>query len=141
MKEEYPILLERVKAAFIDAIILIAMMYGASELFSLFDTVPNYIRIVVSIFIFVLYDPFLTSMYGGTVGHSFCGIGVRKDDNSGDFIGFLPALFRFLVKAPLGWISLLTVTGNDKKKAIHDFAANSVVIEIKEEKTKSSQVG
>jgi uncharacterized RDD family membrane protein YckC len=130
MVKDYPLLLDRVKASFIDAIVLIAMMYAASEIFALFDSVPNYVRIITSIFIFLLYDPLLTSFYGGTIGHSFSNIGVRKDDNLDEYISLPIAVVRFVLKALLGWISLLTVTGNEKKKAIHDFAANSVVIKI-----------
>lgn len=136
MKKEYPLLLDRVKAATVDAIVLIAMMYGASELFTLFESVPNYLRIIVSVFVFLLYDPILTSFYGGTIGHSFSGIGVRKDDSSNDYISLPTALLRFIIKGLLGWISLLTVTGNDKKKAIHDFVVNSVVVAVTRQKTK-----
>ena len=46
-------------------------------------------------------------------------------------ISFPFALVRYLLKMFLGWISLLTITANDKKKAIHDFVAKSVVIETK----------
>ncbi len=130
MKKDYPILLDRVKAATIDAIILIAIMYAASEVFALFESVPNYIRMIVLVFVFILYDPIFTSLFGGTIGHSFIGIGVRKDNDTDDNISFPNAFLRFIIKAILGWISLLTITGNKKKKAIHDFAVNSVVIEI-----------
>lgn len=130
MKKEYARLFDRVKAASIDAMILIAMMYAATEIFELFDIVPNFARALVAVFIFLLYDPLLTSFYGGTIGHSFSGIGVRKDNNSEKKISFPSAIIRFLFKICLGWISLLTITANDKKKALHDFIANSVVLEL-----------
>ena len=76
----------------------------------------------------LLYDPFFTSHYGGTIGHSFSKITVRKDIDRENHIGFTSALLRFIIKISLGWFSLLTVTGNKKKKAIHDFVVNSVVI-------------
>jgi len=133
MKRDYARLFDRVKAAFVDAIVLIAMMYAATEIFALFDNVPNYVRIIASVFIFLLYDPLFTSYYGGTIGHSFSGIGVRKDDNSDENLSLPFAILRFIFKAFLGWISLLTITGNEKRKAIHDFIAKSVVIEIDNE--------
>jgi len=40
MTKQYARLFDRVKAAFIDAIVLLGMMYAASELFALFDTCP-----------------------------------------------------------------------------------------------------
>ena len=128
MKNEYAILPDRIKAAVIDGILLIAAMYAASEILNLFENVPNYIRISIAAILFLLYDPFFTSQYGGTIGHSFSNITVRKDIDRENHIGFPAALLRFLLKISLGWISLLTVTGNIKKKAIHDFAVNSVIV-------------
>lgn len=76
----------------------------------------------------LLYDPFFTSHYGGTIGHSFSKITVRKDIDGENHIGFTSALLRFIIKISLGWFSLLTVTGNKKKKAINDFVVNLVVM-------------
>jgi len=133
MTKQYARLFDRVKAAFIDAIVLLGMMYAASELFALFDNVPVFVRIIAAAFIFFLYDPIFTSFYGGTIGHSFCKLGVRKDKALDANISFASAIIRFILKFFLGWISLLTITGNDKKKAIHDFVAKSVVIELPDE--------
>lgn len=131
MNNEYAILPDRIKAAIIDSIMLIAAMYVISEILSLFDHVPNFIRIGLALIIFVLYDPFFTSQYGATVGHSFSNIMVKKEIDRSKNISFPAALLRFLLKIGLGWISLLTVTANKKRQAIHDVAANSVVIKEK----------
>jgi len=119
---------DRIKAAVIDSIIIIVALFMTSELFALFDSIPNYIKIVVSIIVFILYDPLLTSLKGGTIGHTLSKITVRKDEKLDENISFPRALIRFVLKALLGWISLITISGNEKKKAIHDYAANSVVI-------------
>jgi len=129
MEIKYAILLSRIKAAFIDSIIIIGFMFLISEILSLIEAVPNFERIFLFVFIFLLYDPIFTSIYGGTIGHSKAGITVRNENNPEKNISFPYALLRFLLKVALGWISLLTVTGNVKRKAIHDFAANSIVIE------------
>ena len=128
MKIEYANLLDRVKAAVVDSIIIIAMMFAASEILALFDTVPNFVRILLFLFIFVLYEPLFISIYGATIGHSKIGVSVRKDSDITKKVSFPVAVIRFLAKAFLGTFSLFTVTGNDKRKAIHDFVANSVVI-------------
>ena len=128
LKIPYANLPDRVKAAFIDSIILVVLMYTSSEIFGLFESVPNALRIGVSIFIFILYAPIFTSVFGGTLGHSYIDITVKKQENPAQNISFLAALFRFIFKASLGWISLLTTTGNSEKKAIHDFVAKSIVI-------------
>ena len=130
----YAILPDRVKAAFIDSVVLVAAMYGVAELFTLFDDVPTIYRIVSFVFVFILYDPILTSIYGGTIGHSFSKILVKKEDDPSKNISFPLALIRFIVKLLLGWLSLLTVGANDQRKAIHDFAAKSIVIKETSEK-------
>jgi len=131
MNIQYANLPERVKAAFIDSIILILLMYMCSEIFALFESVSNAWRISASIFIFILYDPIFTSTFGGTIGHSFINIAIKKEDSPEQNISFFTALLRFIFKAVLGWVSLLTTTGNDKRKAIHDYVAKSIVIYIK----------
>ena len=128
MSISYALLPDRVKAAVIDSIILIAMMYGFSELFALFENVPQSFRITAFILVFLLYDPLLTSIYGGTIGHSYSNILVKNEDEPSKNISFPLAVLRFAVKLLLGWISLLTVTSNEKRKAIHDFVAKSIVI-------------
>lgn len=128
MSIQYALLPDRVKAAVIDSIILIAMMYGFSELFALFENVPQSFRITAFILVFLLYDPLLTSIYDGTIGHSYSNILVKNEDEPSKNISFPLAVLRFAVKLLLGWISLLTVTSNEKRKAIHDFVAKSIVI-------------
>lgn len=133
----YSTLLSRIKAVFIDSIIIIGIMYAASEIFGLFESVPNYFRVIVFLFVFLFYDPLFTSIYGGTIGHSYNGIGVRRDDSTNRKISFPMALLRFVFKSLLGWLSFLTIGGNDKKKAIHDFVANSVVVDLQEKEKNS----
>lgn len=135
MENEFATLLDRIKAVVIDSCILIIVMYTVSEVLNLFEVVPNYIRISIAAFLFVFYDPIFTSNLGGTIGHTFANITVKKDDHNDENINFFKALLRFLLKASLGWISMLTVTGNKKKKAIHDLAANSVVLKVKRNKS------
>ena len=122
------ILPDRVKAAVIDSIIIIVLMYGATEFLTLFDTVPTSIRALFFAVIFLLYDPLLTSFFGGTIGHSKAGIMVKKDSDARTNISLPAAILRFAVKFSLGWLSLLTVTGNEKRKALHDMLVGSVVL-------------
>jgi uncharacterized RDD family membrane protein YckC len=128
MEKNYAYLIDRVKAAIVDGIIIIGAMYGISEIFALFENVPNYFRVIAAISLFILYDPFFTTKYGGTIGHSYSGICVRKENDMSQNIAFPNAVLRFLFKASLGWLSLLTVSTNEKKRAIHDLVANSVVV-------------
>ncbi len=120
--------MDRVKAALIDSMFLIGEIILVSYIFSLFENVPDYARIIVFVFIFLLYDPLFTSLFGGTIGHMIMNIRVKRSRNEERNILFPLAIIRFIVKVFLGWLSLLTVTGNNKKKAIHDMVVGSVVI-------------
>lgn len=124
----YPRVSERVKALFTDFIIIFLFMFISSYIFSLFDNIPDNARISAFVFIFFLYDPFFTSFFGGTIGHMNVGLRVKKDINEEKNISFLSAVLRYILKTFLGWISLLTVTSNNKGRAIHDIFAHSVVI-------------
>ena len=130
MEEKYAILPKRIKATVIDGIILIALSYLVSEIFSSFESVPQYIRITLFVFIFVLYDPIFTSIYGGTIGHSYSGITAKRENNLTKNILFPSAIVRCVVKFFLGWVSLLTTSTNSKKKALHDFVVGSVVLDL-----------
>jgi len=129
MKIRYANIFPRSKALFIDSVVIVAFMYFASEILMLFDEVPTYVRVLTAIFIFVLYDPIFVSQFGQTIGHSRINLVVRREDNPEKNISFLAALIRFVVKFALGWLSLLTISGSEKKQAIHDSFVKSVVIE------------
>ena len=96
--------------------------------FSNFEHVPDKARFAAFIFIFFLYDPIFTSVFGGTIGHMMFGLRVKRGNNHVKNILFPLAIIRFIVKVSLGWISILTVSGNKEKKAIHDIIVGSVVI-------------
>jgi uncharacterized RDD family membrane protein YckC len=132
----YPGLLLRIKAAVTDYVILLLLIFSISFIFNEFENVPNYLRIAAFVFIFLLYDPLFTSLFGGTIGHRFNGIRVKKEGNKEKNIFFHFALIRYLLKVFLGWISLLTINENPKGKAIHDVAVGSIVI-FKNDKKKT----
>lgn len=127
MENNYARLSTRVKAAVIDSIVLITLMYSATEIFNVFEFVSNSVRISVFIFIFLLYEPILVTLFGATVGHFFNDIVVKKEKNETQNINFPTAVIRFILKATLGWISLLTIHGDKKGQAIHDSFAKSIV--------------
>lgn len=131
MEDTYARLFTRVKAAAIDGIVIIFLMYSATEVLNLFEEIPDYIRISIFAFLFLFYEPILVSLYGATVGHFFSDIVVKRDHNEQRNILFPKAIIRFICKFFLGWISLLTVSGNEKRKAIHDYLGGSVVLKYK----------
>jgi uncharacterized RDD family membrane protein YckC len=127
-EKKYPHISDRVKAVVIDSIVLLGELVLATYIFSLFENVPVVAKKIVFIFIFILYDPILTSFFGGTIGHMIMNIRVRREGYEQQNILLPLAIIRFVVKAFLGWLSLLTVSGNEKRKAIHDMLVGSVVV-------------
>ncbi|WP_319273540.1 RDD family protein [uncultured Draconibacterium sp.] len=125
--QSYPGVFLRVKAVVIDSVILILLMMGAVDLFDSISNVPDFVRITAFVF-FLLYDPLFTSIFGGTIGHFLFGIRVKRANNPQKNILFPLAVVRYLIKTFLGWLSLITVTGNKKAKAIHDIVVQSVVV-------------
>ena len=138
MQTQYAPISTRIKAVIIDSIAIIVLMYAAVEVFNLFESIPNYIRISVFVGLFILYEPLLVSIFGVTLGHFFNDIVVKQEANENRNINFLLAIIRFITKSLLGWVSLLTVNGNSKKKAIHDYVAQSVVLPYKPNKKAST---
>ena len=126
--QNYPGVFDRVKAVMADSVVLIIFRVIITYVFASFDNVPEVARIIAFVFIFVLYDPIFTSSFGGTIGHMTFGIRVKRENNQDRNILFPLALVRFIVKALLGWVSLLTISGNEKRKAIHDMLVGSVVV-------------
>lgn len=122
----YPSLLTRVKAITIDSILMVLLMFAISDVFSRLDHVPTYLRILAFLFVFFLYDPWLTSARGGTIGHKFMKLKVTKID-SDEHLSFKGAFVRSSIKALLGWLSLFTVGKSKQKQAIHDIVVGSVV--------------
>ena len=124
----YPGISDRVKAIMTDSIVLILFMLAATYAFSQFENTPDYARMTAFLFIFGLYDPIFTSIFGGTIGHFVIGIRVKRKKNKEKNILLPFAIFRFAVKVILGWLSLLTMSRDEQNRAIHDYLSGSVVI-------------
>ena len=126
---KYGTLINRVKAAIVDSLLIMGLVLIVSTILSKFENVPDFVRVILFILIFILYDPLLTSTIGATIGHLFLGLRIRRSNDEDRKIIFPIAIVRFILKALLGWISLLTITVIKKKKAIHDLVAGSVVLQ------------
>ena len=78
-EKEYPQILDRVKAAFADGVVIIIFFFILTSLFESLDQVPDWSRISAFVFIFGLYDPIFTSSFGGTIGHMMFNIRVKRE--------------------------------------------------------------
>ena len=126
---KYGSLINRIKAIIIDGLVLVGFGIIATTILSEFENVDDSVRLIIFVFIFLLYDPIFVSIFGATIGHLIIGLKVRRENNLARKIIFPLALVRFTMKVLLGWISLLTVPSNEKSKAIHDSVVRSVVLQ------------
>ena len=123
----YPVVLTRYKASFIDTglflfvMVVTMVVFGDSEYRS-----P--VMISLAAVFFLIYNPLLI-VFSATVGQRVMNIRVRSYDDPSQPIQLWQSYLRIVVKAGLGWISLISVLINSEKRAIHDLIATSVVVE------------
>ena len=79
---------DRVKAVITDSVVMIGFIIALTYIFESFDDVPNSAKKIAFVFIFLLYDPLFTSLFGGTLGHLANGIRVRRESNTNKNILF-----------------------------------------------------
>ena len=127
---EYPTLSDRVQSTFIDSLFIISMMFVLSAVLERYENPPNWIRIALFFGIWFVYEPVCTSL-GFTIGNYLKNIRVKRMANTNKKINIIQAIFRYVLKFSLGWISFLTMHFNPQKRAIHDLAAGSVMIRHK----------
>lgn len=127
IEAKHPQLVTRIKAVFADTFVVILLMMLATQLLSSYEITSKNSRII-SMIIIISHEPILVSFIGGSIGHYLVRIRVKNQGNLRNNVSLSFAILRFLIKIFLDWISLLTVTNDKKKRAIHDIASNSVVI-------------
>lgn len=126
---EYTLLGDRVQSTFIDTILIVILMFVLASVLDRYGDVPTWIRIVLFIGLWGMYEPLCTTL-GATLGNYIKGIRVRKVGSNSKRVNFLQAVARYLLKLTLGWISFLTIHSNKERRAIHDLAVGSVMIKI-----------
>ncbi len=122
---EYPYLLDRVKAVTIDFLLILLIFVLFSYIFEVFDAVPTALRVLVYLGCAFVYEPLMVSR-GGTIGHRLMGLTVKKARDFNKNLSFGVAIMRFIIKAPLGGLSMFTL--NEKKQGLHDLATKSIVL-------------
>lgn len=126
---EYPSLSERVQSTFIDTVLIIALMFFFASMLERYENAPDWIRIAMFFFIWGIYEPVCTSL-GFTLGNYLKGIRVRRAADINRKVNIFQALIRYILKGSLGWISFLSMHLNPERRAIHDFAAGSIMIKV-----------
>lgn len=126
VRHDVPYLVDRIKALVVDTVIVLILMMIFSKLFGALEYTGENARIYAWLSL-VLYEPVLVSM-GGTLGHRMMKMTVRNSEDESKKIALHWSVIRYVVKLLLGWLSLLTVTQNSDKRAIHDMASWSIII-------------
>jgi uncharacterized RDD family membrane protein YckC len=129
MQTTYPELKDRIQSTFIDTFFLLGLMFLFASLLDKFEYVPDWVRILIFVGLFVAYEPICMSV-GFTLGNYLKGIRVRNDTDTTKGINFFQALVRYLIKLLLGWISFLTIHSNPRRRAIHDVVSGTVMIKL-----------
>jgi uncharacterized RDD family membrane protein YckC len=127
----YPTLVKRVQSILIDTIFILLVMFGISAIIDKTGgEAPDWLRAVLFIGLWFVYEPVATSI-GCTFGQFLMGLRIRDARTEKKKINIVLSFIRFTLKLALGWLSFLTIHTNPQRRAIHDLAAHSVMIEIK----------
>lgn len=129
MARYIPSLVRRYGATLIDGFFIMFLMIVAGVGFQAVSDASAAPRVVVFVLILFVYEPLLTSRLC-TIGQRLTGLRVRRYDNRDERIGILAAYVRFVVKILLGAISFLTLSFTKEKRAIHDLAAGSIMLQV-----------
>jgi uncharacterized RDD family membrane protein YckC len=127
---QFPNLFRRYVASLIDLIAVIALVGFIGKLPVAMS--ENLSGITVFMIVIVLYEPLLTA-YACTIGQLVMLIRVRRCDGQ-ERLGFFRAVFRTLVKYSLGVISFLSMPAHRERRAMHDLAAGTLVLDASETK-------
>ena len=122
----YPELSRRYFCSFIDGMIVFttAMAVGLA----LQGEKLVGVRITAILLVVLTYEPVLTSRLC-TAGQFAMGLRVRRYKSVDDHISLPAAYLRYVVKLILGFYSFFAMSFNRERRAVHDLAAGSIVVE------------
>ncbi|MEQ9288106.1 MAG: RDD family protein [Cyclobacteriaceae bacterium] len=126
---DFPYLLDRYKAMLIDSLLILIFITICVQVNTYLELSSTWVLIVYLILGFS-YEPLLIT-YSSTIGQRIMKIRIRNIDNPKERLNLGQAYIRFFAKALLGWLSFITINFNKEKRAIHDLAASSVVVNLK----------
>jgi uncharacterized RDD family membrane protein YckC len=125
----YPSLKQRYLSSFIDGMVLLFAVVVGTIVYQGENQTAHIMRVGLLFVLIVSYEPILTSQLC-TFGQRMIGIRVRRRSDHSRKISILAAYFRTIVKVLLGAYSLFAMGLNKERRAAHDFAVGSVVVEV-----------
>jgi uncharacterized RDD family membrane protein YckC len=131
MTIKYPSLVKRIQSILIDTLLMVVLMFVVAwvmDSIKVEEEQEGLVKAIIFVCIWGVYEP-VCMILGSTLGNYLIGIRVRKHSDNSKRINIFQAYVRFIVKILLGWISFLTIGMNNERRAIHDLAAGTVMIE------------
>ncbi|WP_339607368.1 RDD family protein [uncultured Roseivirga sp.] len=125
---EYPKTSFRIKAAIVDAILILTVMIITAFAIDSIGGVPDWVRIMIMALLFIAYEPMMVATNGGTIGHRILGVEVRKSSDSTQRLSLPIAIVRSILKFVLGIFSVLVSYTREDNRCIHDLICDSVVV-------------
>jgi uncharacterized RDD family membrane protein YckC len=122
----YPELTRRYFSSVIDGILVFTTAMALA--FALQAQSLVGVRVVAVLLVFLTYEPILTSRRC-TVGQFAMGIRVRRYHAVAERISLPAAYLRYVLKLLLGFFSFFAMSFNRERRALHDLAAGSIVVD------------
>ncbi len=121
----YPSIFRRYLSTLLDVLVLWSWVYVVTRVPTLVESDWAVAAVVAPVIL--TYEPFLTA-YRCTIGQWVFRLRVRTFESQSR-ISIPQAYGRLFVKYLLGVISILTIPSRSDRRAIHDFASETIVIE------------
>ena len=121
----YPELTRRYMSSLIDSLLVLTGAIAIAGVLQ--DERVTLVRVPLILLVVLSYEPVLTSKRC-TAGQYAMGIRVRRHENPTEKIDLASAYLRYVVKLVLGFYSFFAMGFNPQKRAAHDLAAGSVVV-------------
>jgi uncharacterized RDD family membrane protein YckC len=117
----------RLRALVIDFVLMSAVMVIAlfAAIASGAENIARVLGFTVMA-VWLLYEPLLVWLNGGTLGHYRCNLRVVDNRTQGN-VGLLKAVARMIIKSALGWLSFVTMLTTRRSQAVHDLLTQSTV--------------
>lgn len=125
----YPTLGRRYFAAALDGLVVLGGMLVIGTVLG--EVGPTYepLRAALFVALWFGYEPGCTA-FATTLGQRLMGFRVRRVDDPTRRISLPAAWLRYVLKITLGIVSFLTMAFTEQRRAIHDLASGSVVIDV-----------
>ena len=125
----YPTIKQRYVSSLIDGIVVLFIVLLGTIVYQGDDQRALAARFWILVVIILSYEPILTSQLC-TIGQLIVGIRVRNHSDPARKISVVRAYLRTLVKLLLGGYSFFAMAFSKERRAAHDFAIKSVVVEV-----------